>query len=231
MEKEININNVLSDGNARVMAEEFFKDFSKNADSTNLDFDFSINKGAMVSESVNTKYAFNSKTGSFTESFIKSVKEVSDHENFQSLFKDFLDKLIYNLNKKYKDEIRKVVRKVVLGDAEEFLFPIKNIKVVNVEINHAFEKDGDGGYVLQIEKKAPKGYISKRSVAAELIQGRINTGKSYEELLEEGKKTGYLDYVYVTGYSKKYYETEFFIGIYADYSPAPYDDVKKVMKR
>lgn len=220
------IKDLFKKSNAKKIALESIENFKKNANSFNIEVEFDIKNGKMVSGTSNTCYFFNSSEGSFSRNFIKALHEVeltteitNQIETFQKKIKSLMENLI-------DDEFKDVLRKGALGDAEKFLFPLNTIKVVNFEINPSFNIECDGGYVLQINRMAPKGYVFNKSIANELIQLKIQTGKDFDDLIKEKKEVD-PEYAYVSGYTKRYYDGEFSFKLWVDYSPAEFEKVKQ----
>lgn len=239
---------IFSKNNVKLLSNVLFGYFIEKQSKISIDYDFSISHGVMKSGDKNTFVIINSEKNDELDSLFNELKSYvvrleknnkkTDMDKFYNELSGFMEKVKKDFNKQDFKGISDCFRKKVLNNAEPFLFPLNNIRLCDIEVNLSYDKEVDSGYTLQVNKLVNQDdidedgkSINKKSIANELIQESMQTGRRVEELYQEKKLSGHPDYENVTGIEKKYYEGEFNLSFFVDYSPAPFEEVKKYMMK
>jgi hypothetical protein len=234
-----NINDILLDENVKKVATEILSSFNEDNRENSIDHDFSLKNGKMISKESNTFFTFTPKKDTLLNLIAQKIRDIEITEKLTKEVKTFEDKVKKYINDNMSYFFAQKIRDVILKANSNtgpvpisVLFPLKTIKVISFELNMSFDPEKDGGYTITIQKQVPKGtkYVPSKSVANDMIQTRLSTEKDYDQIIKEKKEAGDIDYKYITGYYKKYYEEEYSLSLYVDYSPIPQNELVEYIK-
>lgn len=208
----------FSKENAELSAKEILASLEEE-DSENkmLDFEFDLKKGVFSSKSENTWYKFDPKENSVLKNAIDLISDerIDPTQYRQQLFLDFLDNTAKYLEVKYLTEFKDRIRKSVLGDVSADLFPIPNIKIINLEITELPPID----YVLLVDKlRKVDSDVDVSGISIEIFDEVTKTGLSPQEILDKKKKENNPRYANITSIrtKKAFYMCN--LDLYVDYS-------------
>jgi hypothetical protein len=136
-----------------------------------------------------------------------SNKDADDFVEIERRIKSKIQELHKDLN------LSAALRKNVFQSVPSEILPIDKINILQVEMIGNDEQ----GYVLKINKKSNEGESSS-SVAPELIRIHTETGKSFEQIIEEKQSEGDPNYQNVTGVKYEKYIKDINVAVAADYS-------------
>jgi hypothetical protein len=225
---------IFSDDNAETLAEELVCSFEDNENDEKIEIDGGFKGGSFDSEDINTKFSVNAVPDSFFGVLVNEFSDDNIDKEAYDLLESFEEKvgeklllngrrerLAYKLRKFTpidKGQAENVPPKV-LDDFLKTLFPLSNISLKRFQLNPSFQEGDTGGYVLKVFKNQPEGYVFSKGIAQDLIERKIdNEEKTFDELIKESQDAGDQDYKYVSGYEKKYYESQCQIGLFVDFS-------------
>ena len=150
--------------------------------------------------------------------------DVEPTEERQNMFAEFMGKASIDLVEKFGNDLREKIRNTVFGDTvTPEVVPMIDLRCIAIDIA---DVPDDEDKILVIGREIPqhemdqesKYSIESRPVSEELIEMRNETGKSYDELVQEKKDEGDISYRYITSVeeSKGLYECH--IDLFADFS-------------
>ena len=209
----------------------------------NIEFDFVLDKGKMKSKVINTTFKFDPEEGNI---LVKISKELNNptieltQEHYDLVF-TFLQTLKTYFNENCISQLRDKIRKYVIADASELIFPLKQISVENIEIN-----DDRKEYPISIKKDVPyiktkvKGKVKLvpqeenyqgKPIASELFEIHETTGKPFEQIIAEKKALGDPNYRYVSGVMiGKRFKYIFHLDLNVDYTPTKPETLEEIVK-
>lgn len=252
------IKELLTDENARKVAGDIVTAFEEASDKE-LDVDYHMSNGVMERKSIpneyirselkelhgrevpapNTAYSFNTKPNSFlwylNDTMLKQMDkdEVSDEEH--TLMRPFLQKIIsfVNNDESLGERMRAAIRKTILNNPEEGLFPLKEVILVLFE----FGDKEDYGDVVSIQNynrfnKTTQQFVGeKKAIAQDLLKRRrefgYKSGKTtreiYDQIISEQKAAGNNLYEYILPEDVRIVQEakECHMDVFVDYSPVP----------
>jgi hypothetical protein len=213
---------LLTEENANKIAEDIISALETEGTKETLDVDYEISQGVMKRKIIqnqeirntikslhgedlpapNTSFSFNAKKGTalwyINTTLCKLIEnnEISDED--YSCLNPFLVKIIKKLNSNnFKEKIRVILRNSVLGGAEEFLFPIKDLNVMLFE----FGDKADYGDIIKVNKMSRYIKISgnfvgeKKAISYDLFNRRrafgygssLSAKEIYDTIVREQK--------------------------------------------
>ena len=232
---------------AEKVAKDIVTAFQIKATNENLELEFRIpaGQGRMDGslDSPNTWFKFDPDIGSylehaknviadvFAEDFDLTNKEESSRmDERRNIIDGFRDQVRLILNSgQFHQEIAGTIRRVCLQNVSEDIHPLDVIRFIEIEIG---ESDPDE-FLLVIEKKAmvdptTGNFINHPvSIHEELYKLHQETGKDFNEIIQERKKMGDERFALVTGAKTKRYSFEVHCEMAVDYSLAERSDVPK----
>lgn len=217
------LRDLLIDENAKKIAEDVILALETEGTKETLDVDYEMSHGVMKRKPIgnqeinnaikalhgkempapNTSFSFNAQKGTMlwylNSTLCKIIEnnQVSD-EDYNSL-QPFLAKVIKELNREpLKERVRMVLRKSVLGGAEEFLFPIKDLTLMLFE----FGDKEDYGDVIKVQKMSRYNKLAgmfvgeKKAIANDLLNRRrafgynspLSAREIYDTIIREQKE-------------------------------------------
>jgi hypothetical protein len=251
------IANLLTDENALRVAEDILNAIEKKGNKDTLDFDFRVKNGIMEKSfisnkdllhvlepihglqvpSPNTWFSFDTNLDSML-GYIKDTicsliekEEILDKE--YELIPGFLKKVInlINQNEKLNNRLKNILRKIVLDNGDEILFPLKDTKLILFE----FGSKEDYGDMIKVKNysrvnKATGKFIGEKSgVAKDLLQRRRDMGysrnddtkKIYSDIViqQRAEKNPIYENVLPEDIEIVTEAKECHVDIFADYSP------------
>lgn len=186
-----------------------------------VEVDFHLKEGNMEkkeSQETNTWVKFDTKENTLCRQILDFLcdEEVEPEETLLEQSEDFRQLTEEMLQNKYSDIIKEKIKQTVFPDTPPQIFPMKDFKVMFLEIAEKPKID----YTLSVKKEAPKDYIST-PVANELIQEHLSTGEEYETIIKRKQEEGNEAYKYVIGVTKNKAFYEVNLDLYIDYSIDP----------
>ena len=117
------------------------------------------------------------------------------------------------LSSALNDAFKTNVRKLIFGEDNDTLFPIRTIEVVDIDITSRPDNDK----VLVVRKDTPQG-IQTQPVTENLIKEYERTQKDVNEIIAEKKKNNDQDYMWITSatWTKHFYDIT--VSLMVDYS-------------
>jgi len=235
---------MLNDENVKVLAEEIVNEIVVNGNEDNLEIDYQLSKGKMISLATNAIFSYIYKSDTWLGQLCEKAQKVEalSYEAHDVLLKFEID-LANEINKNHIEKIKNKIRqftpmdhnkmdKLTLEVRENILrtiFPMYGSKIISCVLNLAYEPDSDGGYTIKVIKNSPKGSISTTSVANDLIKRNTETGKTYEDIIKEQKSLNNDQYKYVVSAEKKYYDANCVVSMYINFNPAPQKEVEETI--
>ncbi len=188
---------------APIMAKEIIETFVSEADNDNIDYSFTVNgeTGNIYSEDAgpNTYFVFDTKKETVLDGFKKSLfdedlsgieENSKEEERLMEDVRNFLLKVCEIMENAYIEQIRKTIRRVVLGNkVDEKRVPLSFINVVSIDIADYTSIPESSRYLLKIGK-VPGSDINTDEVI-KLIQDRQEkTGFDIDTVFSIEKKSG-----------------------------------------
>lgn len=221
---------VLTEAKAEKVA-IYILDRIHNNNNVDIDYDWNLSKGKMLSGPINTTFKMDCEKKSILEEVKNVFSKIDDvDEEDQDTIGDFFNYMIEFIEKINFHKIRDIIRKRVVGGAAKEIFPLDTVKVINIEIGEKPEVD----YVIVVNKAVPKSELgmsedysnidnssSKKkdeSVSQELMRICSETGEEPDAVIKRKKEEGDEKYKYVTGSYKKQYLYDCHLELYVDYS-------------
>lgn len=236
---------LLNEDNVKLLAKEIIDEMVEFGDEKNIEIDYQLSGGKMISRDINTIFFYNSKENTLLRVLVEKAQKIEDisYDAHDKLLQ-FEKSLEKEMNEKYKEIIKNKIRQFTPLDHKqisiltpearnkilETIFPMNMSYVVSCILNLLYAPDGDGGYTVKVEKNSPRGSISTQSVANDLIKRNAETGKNYDEIIKEQKELGNEQYKYVMRAEKKYYDSQCMVSMCINFNPAPKEEVEKVLK-
>ncbi len=184
-----------------ILSKEIAETFISEASDENIDYNFTISRknGQVYNADPNTYFVFDTVGQTALDDFKKSLfaEDLSDIEEnskeeeiLMTDVREFLLKVCNSITTEYYDDIKKIVREVILGnkvDAERV--PLKTIEVVSIDLADYSSVPESSKYLLKIGK-VPGSDINTDEVI-KLIQSRQEkTGMDIDTIFSIEKKAG-----------------------------------------
>lgn len=216
------LRDLLIDENAKKIAEDVVSALEAEGTKETLDVDYEISQGVMKRKDIgneeinnaikalhgktlpapNTSFSFNAKKGTMLWYLNTTLCKLIDtdqvsNQDYDSL-QPFLTKVIRELNNdSLKERVRVVLRKNVLGGAEEILFPIKDLTLMLFE----FGDKEDYGDIIKVQKMSRYNKLAgsfvgeKKAIAKDLLNRRrvfgynspLSSREIYDTIIREQK--------------------------------------------
>jgi len=188
---------------APIMAKEIVETFVSEANDENVDYSFTVNgeTGNIYSEEAepNTYFVFDTKEETILDGFKKSLfdedlSSLEEHSKEEEVLMEdvrtFLLKVCEIMGSKHLEQIRKTIRRVVLGNkVDEKRVPLSLISVTSIDIADYTSIPESSRYLLKIGK-VPGSDINTDEVI-KLIQDRQEkTGMDIDTVFSIEKKSG-----------------------------------------
>lgn len=212
---------LLNEDNANTIAKFLSENLGEgdlNSDPPQLlDFDFKLQKGVFLSGNVNTWFKIDAPKGSVADKII----EVLSNDKFEPSpddvvkFTTFLSLVSNLLETSFSEDIKNKIRINMLRNVSKEVMPLKEIRVVNFELNDLPSKD----WVLSVEKMVGVNSLTQ-SVAYEIMDQIDITKETPEQFIARKKKEGDPKYENVKNAYKKKYWFNMELDLWVDYSLA-----------
>lgn len=233
------LNNKLTDKFAMEVADEIVYKLNQ-IDENNVEFDFEINNGSMSAPSGSMK----GNTTIFFDidddaSNLYKLKKIIDNEEYideeyTDVISGFVQGVVNKLFDSHLDTIRKNVRRLVMKDSDECLFPLSDIKLKYIDIIDASELPLSVTHMIRVNKLPldESDVVSTTTqVGPELIAEVEKTGKDLNDIIKSKKESGDLKYKYVLDAEWVKYLYEFYLIMDVDYSPISKDEYEEILKQ
>lgn len=115
------------------------------------------------------------------------------------------------------NDFRSNVRKLVFGEDSKDVFPLRVIKVYDVDITNRPENDK----VLVVKKEAPQG-TQTHPITAELMMECEQSGRDVNDIIAEKKKNEDIRYKWVTSATWRKHFYDITVSFMIDYTPIQY---------
>lgn len=207
---------VLTDSAAIEVAKNIIERFNDSDDKQTIDYEFDLSKGKLVSEDINTNLKFDS----YPDTFLANIRDtICGKEDMTKddgdIILSFLIKIRDILNSEYKEQLKDIIRKKVLGEVDKEVFPLNRVQVINVEIGDLPDVD----FLIVVQKSSPHGTIS-HSLSQELMNEHVETGKDLNDIIKYHQANGDEKYKYISGAYKRKYYFEYQVDMFVDYTPS-----------
>lgn len=242
-----NISNELKDllnpSRFKEISDYIMDNIDSNHSSDNLEFSFDISHGEMKGEDINTTYRFDPDKDNILYKISNYIysKDIVLLEEHNDMIFDFMEGLRTYISDNCIDIVKQKIRKYVIGDSPEIIFPLKKIEIINIEINDSEEEapisvQKNVPYIKTMVNGKPKLKIKEEdyspvSVAAELMRIHKETGVDYNTIIANKKAMGDANYRYVEkviiGKRTKYI---IHIDMYVDYSMNKKEAIEKFLE-
>lgn len=198
-----------------VVSEILLKISSQDFPIEAVNVDFHVKNGKMsCSNNWNTQFQFDSNQLEYCSKVIKYLGETDDPQKDDiNFFENWRKDLSKCLTKEINDTFKSNVRRIIFGEDNNILFPIRTIEVTDIDITSRPENDR----VLVVRKDTPPG-IQTQPVTESLIKEYEKTQKDVNEIIAEKKKNNDQDYMWITSatWTKHFYDIT--VSLMVDYS-------------
>lgn len=214
-----NLKKILTKSKAKLLSEYLINRMMD--DNTEVDYDWQLSSGKMISGEINTTFKMDSKKGDILEEIKNTFSNIEDFdEEDNKIIADFLNNVKKLLEKSNFSKLRDTIRKKVLSGTQSEIFPLEQIEVVNIEMGGKPDID----YVIVVNKMSPKTELEiqkeshNKSVSQDLMEIHSETREDLHTIISRKKEEENPIYKYVTGAYKKQYWFECHIELFVDYS-------------
>ena len=247
----------ISDYIAIRFQEEGNDSFDQKFTDNLLDYDFQLSSGEMIVDELtdaNTNWKFDilkdnifdaveaenktkdelSHEESMRYNGYKAIKDFQDHimnledysEEQEANIISFYADICELINTEHIDRIREGVRRAVLKKQNKLITPLKVIKAVDVEVG-----ESEGAGTIVIRKSLPQDVLDQggTSVMPILVRMQNETGKSFEEIIDEKKEAGDELFQYIDGIERRKTIFDCTLDLFVDYSPRPMEEVATLL--
>lgn len=216
--------------NLKVNVQHFFSDELKvllidelesilcdsNFPKNQVNVDFHIKEGKMkCSKPWNTQFSFDSDSLDVSKKIINFLGEGEDpaREDIE-YFESWRNSCCSALESRLNDNFRKNCVKLVFETEDISTFPLKTIKVIDIDITQRPENDK----VLVVRKDTPKG-VHSQPVTSEIIEAYEIHGIDINEFIKDKKNKGDFKYKYITSAEWRKHFYDITVSLMIDYSP------------
>ena len=157
-----------------------------------LDCNYNLKDGKMKSGSnePNTYFAFDFDKDSVSYQFMKAMYSEELSEKIERQVGAFVQLIAERLIDKYIDQVRSVIRESVLCGASEIAVPLKNIKIISLEVVDYSATEEEDKHVFRFAKM-PDITINMQSVQSRVLEVREDSpGKSFRDIVLEERDAG-----------------------------------------
>ena len=223
---------LMTKKNCNLITKEIITTFINEADQHNVDYEWTIKEGTgkVSSRNSNTFFYFDTKENTALDNFKKAlfnedladIKEGSKEE--QELMDDvniFLQKICKNITEFHFEDLREIIRKVVLGNKSDLnAIPLDNIQILSIDIADFSSIPEPSKYLLRIGLK-PDTNINTGKITQFIQEKEEETGEDIDTIVEIEKKAGNLLFKDVLSIEKgRKYLNEISLYMFVDYSLA-----------
>ncbi len=220
--------------NISKLSKEIVAAFKEQANSENIEYNFVIDsRGSVNNDAINTSFSFDTKKETllydikkamFSED-LEHIEEGSEEEKeLMEKSRSFFVEVCADINKRYKNDIEEVIRKIVLGNKyNKDIVPLDEIRVIMIDIADYEAVPECAKYLLKIEKESrTNGYsyeIDSEEIAVFVNNQQEETGMTPHEIFLIEKKIGnpmFRDIKNIQTASK--YLNEIVVHMFVDYS-------------
>jgi hypothetical protein len=188
---------------APTMAKEIVETFISDANDENIDYSFTVNRdtGRIYDEEMepNTYFVFDTIEDTVLDNFKKALFDedlslIEEHskeeEKLMEDVRNFLLEVCNIIKIEYRDELRKTIRRVVLGNkVSEERVPLNSIDVVSIDLADYSSFPESTKYLLKIGK-IPGSDINTDEVIKFVQDRQEKTGMDIDTILSIEKKSG-----------------------------------------
>ena len=226
------IYDLMTKENCNKITQEIITTFINEADQHNVDYEWTIKEGTgkVSSRNSNTFFYFDAKENTALNNFKKAlfnedlaeIEEGSKEE--QELMNDvniFLQKICKNITEFHFEDLREIIRKVVLGNKSDLnAIPLDNIQILSIDIADYDSIPEPSKYLLKIGKKTDTD-INTGKITQFVQEKQEETGEDVNTIVEIEKKAGNLLFKDVLTIEKgRKYLNEISLYMFVDYSLA-----------
>ncbi len=194
------VHELISSRNAEKIAKEIIEIFRTQANSENVEYEFTIKEGTgkVSDDMANTFFYFDTDPGSSLDKFkkalfeddLENVEENSEEE--EELMTDvnvFLQSVCERMSSFHKEELQEVIRRVVLGNkAQTKDIPLNTIEILSIDMADFSSVPEPSKYLLKIQK-IPGTEIDVDEVTI-FVQKKEEEGQSIPSTLALEKQSG-----------------------------------------
>jgi hypothetical protein len=234
MDKNKEIYKIISNNNLiKLIAREILYAFATEANSDNIDYNFTIGRrtGQIKDSSANTFFFFDPKENSNLyylkkALFAEDLQDISpnslEEKELMNDVRNFLLEVCQYMTKNYTNEMREIVRRVVLGNRVSYtIAPLETIEVVYIDIADYSSVPENSKYILKVGK-IPNTEIDTDRILSFVQEEQEKTPKSFQDIINIEKLAGNQLFDNVLDIQKgKKYLNEISIYFFVDYSLGP----------
>lgn len=182
-----------------------------------VNVDFHIKEGKMsCTKPWNTQFCMDSDDMEAAKRIVEFLGSCEDPSSDDiKEFEEWRVSCAQKLQDLLDDSFRKNCLRIVFDTDDMMSFPLKTLKVYDIDITQRPENDK----VLVVRKDAPNG-ISTPPVTAEIMAAFENEGIELNDFIMKKKKSGDLKYKYVTSAEWRKHFYDITISMMIDYSPS-----------
>jgi tRNA threonylcarbamoyladenosine modification (KEOPS) complex Cgi121 subunit len=197
-----------------------------------IDYDFSLSSGVMSTSgglgegTPNLSFKFDTMAGSLPRQILEVLcdDDIDVTEERQKIFNNFLVNTGDFITNRYGNALRQQIRDVIFASTPTpEILPMASMKFIALCIEDIPEGEEN---VIVVKKDVPEKELDptseysmeSHSVSEELFNLHRETGKSFNEIVEEKKAAGDLSYKYISNVDvkKHFYECE--LNLFVDFS-------------
>ncbi len=182
-----------------IIAKEIVKTFINEANSENVEYSFTIDGETkkVKEKDANTYFVFDTVEETYLHDFKKllfneDLAEIQENSKEEELLMEdvrkFLFKICEVITKKYKDKIKKTIRRVVLGNKyKKDQVPLSEIQVISIDVADYSSVPESYKYILRIGK-IPGSEISVDEVIQFVQNRQEKTGMDIDSIFSIEKQ-------------------------------------------
>jgi len=223
---------LMTKENTNKITQEIITTFINEANRDNVEYEWTIKEGTgrVSSRNSNTFFYFDTKGGTVLEDFKKALfdedlndmKEGSEEE--KELMNDvniFLQKICKNITEFHYEDLKTIIRKVVLGNrSDEEAIPLNTIEILSIDIADYTSIPEPAKYLLKIGKK-PDTDIDTDKVTQFIQEKEEETEQDIDTILSIEKQAGNQLFKNIISLEKgRKFLNEVIIYLFVDYSLA-----------
>jgi hypothetical protein len=184
-----------------IIAKEIVETFEAEANGENVEYSYTINGATkeVQAKDANTYFVFDTAGETCLDGFKKSLfdEDLSDieekseeEERLMEDVREFLFKICKKITTNYKEEIQKILRRVVLGDRyDKERVPLKDIEVISIDVADYSSVPESFKYLLRIGKEPGKEIDTDEII--QFVQNRQElTGMDIDSVFSIEKQAG-----------------------------------------
>ena len=226
------IYDLMTKENCNKITQEIIITFIKEANQHNVDYEWTIKEGTgkVSNRQSNTFFYFDTKENTALDNFKKALfnEDLADIEEGskeeQELMDDvniFLQKICKNITEFHFNDLREVIRKVVLGNKSDLhAIPLDDIQILSIDIADFSSVPEPSKYLLRIGKR-PDTDIDTGKITQFVQEKEEETGEDINTIVEIEKQAGNLLFKDILTIEKgRKYLNEISLYMFVDYSLA-----------